>query len=69
MIYMPNGSNAVPKNKVEEDRAEMKRRTLGFALLLFGNIFAGPEAFFFYIGLLMGIIGLCLVISGIKSDT
>lgn len=69
MIYTPSVSNAVQKNKVGEDIAEMKRRTLGFALLLFGNIFAVPEALFFYIGLLMGIIGLCLVISGIKSDT
>lgn len=46
----------------------MKRKTLGFALLLLGNIFSVPDTLFFYIGLLLGIIGLCLVISGMKSD-
>ena len=46
----------------------MKRKTLGLALLLFGNILAVPDAFFFYVGLLIGLIGLCLVISGVKSD-
>lgn len=46
----------------------MKRKTLGFAFLLLGNILAIPEALFFYIGLFIGIIGLCLVISGLKSD-
>ena len=52
-----------------EDVAEMKRKTLGFALLLFGNILAVPDAFFFYIGLLTGAAGLGLVISGISSGT
>ena len=46
----------------------MKRRTLGFALLLFGNLFAVPDTFFFYCGLLIGAIGLCLVISGLNAD-
>lgn len=46
----------------------MKRKTLGFALLLFGNIISVPDPFFFYTGLLTGIVGLCLVISGINSD-
>lgn len=46
----------------------MKRKTLGFALLLFGNILAMPDAFFFYPALLLGIIGLCLIISGMKSE-
>ena len=46
----------------------MKRKTLGFALLLFANIFAVPDTLFFYIGLAIGIIGLCLVISGLKTD-
>ena len=43
----------------------MKRKTLGFALLLFANLFAVPDAFFF--GLLIGLVGLCLVISGMMS--
>ncbi|MCI9513212.1 MAG: hypothetical protein HFF60_01620 [Oscillospiraceae bacterium] len=47
----------------------MKRKTLGIALLLFGNILAVPDLFFFYAGLLVGLIGLCLVISGLGSDT
>ena len=47
----------------------MKRRTLGFALLLFGNLLAQPDAFFFYSGLLVGAVGLCLVISGLNADT
>lgn len=51
-----------------EVMVEMKRKTLGFALLLFGNLFAVPDALFFYTGLLIGVIGLCLVISGMKSD-
>jgi len=46
---------------------KMKRKTLGFALLLFANIFAVPDAFFFYIGLAVGIIGLCLVVSGLRG--
>lgn len=46
----------------------MKRKTLGFALLLFGNILAVPDAFFFYLALLIGIVGLCFVISGMKAD-
>ena len=46
----------------------MKRKTLGFALLLFGNIFAVSDVFFFYFGVLVGIIGLCLVISGMNAD-
>lgn len=46
----------------------MKRKTLGFALLLFANILAVPDVLFFYIGLAVGIIGLCLVISGLKAD-
>ena len=46
----------------------MKRKTLGFALLLFGNILAMPEVIFIYPALLIGIIGFCLVICGIKSD-
>ncbi len=45
----------------------MKRKTLGFALLLFANLFAVSDAFFFYIGLLIGLVGLCLVISGMMS--
>ena len=45
----------------------MKRKTLGFALLLFANLFAVPDAVFFYIGLLMGLVGLCLVSSGMMS--
>ena len=47
----------------------MKRKTLGFALLLFGNLFSVPDAFFFYTGLAIGAVGLCLVISGISSGT
>ncbi len=46
----------------------MKRKTLGFALLLFANVLAIPDVFFFYVGLAIGIIGLCLVISGLKAD-
>lgn len=46
----------------------MKRKTLGFALLLFGNILTVPEALFFYPALLIGIIGLCLVISGVNAE-
>ncbi|MFR3788121.1 hypothetical protein [Agathobaculum desmolans] len=46
----------------------MKRKTLGFALLLFGNIVAVPDVFFFYIGLLFGVVGLCLVVSGMRAD-
>lgn len=46
----------------------MKRRTLGFALLLFGNLLAVPELFFFYGGLLTGAVGLCLVISSLNAD-
>lgn len=46
----------------------MKRKTLGFALLLFGNLFSVPDAAFFYTGLLIGIAGLCLVVSGLRSD-
>lgn len=46
----------------------MKRKTLGFAFLLLGNILAVPDTVFFYTGLFIGIIGLCLVISGLKSD-
>ena len=46
----------------------MQRKTLGFAFLLFGNILAVPDAFFFYPALLIGIVGLCLVLSGMKAD-
>ncbi len=47
---------------------KVKRKTLGFALLLFSNILAIPDVLFFYIGLAIGIIGLCLVISGLNAD-
>ncbi len=46
----------------------MNRKTLGFAPMLFGNILAVPDAFFFYLALLIGIVGLCFVISGMKAD-
>lgn len=46
----------------------MKRKTLGFALLLLGNILAVPDAFFFYTGLAIGLVGLCLVISGLTAE-
>ncbi len=46
----------------------MKKRNLGFALLLFANIFSVPDTFAIYAGLFIGLIGLCLVISGLKSD-
>jgi len=46
----------------------MKRKPLGFALLLFGNILAVPDAFFFYPALLTGIVGLCLVVSGLNAE-
>ena len=45
----------------------MKRKTLGFALLLFGNILSVPDTFFFCFGVLIGVIGLCLVISGLNA--
>lgn len=48
----------------------MKNRTMmiGLALLLLGNIFAIPDAVFFYIGLVFGIVGLILVVLGSKSN-
>ena len=46
----------------------MKRKTLGCALLLFGNLFSVPDTFFFYTGLAIGAVGLCLVISGMNAD-
>jgi len=49
------------------ENMKVKRKTLGFALLLFANILAVPDAFFFYVGLTIGIIGLCLVISGLNA--
>lgn len=41
----------------------MKIQRVGFALLLFGNILAVADTFFFYAGLAVGFVGLCLVIS------
>lgn len=46
----------------------MKKITLGFACLLLGNILSVPETFLFYLGLLLGIFGFCLVVSGLYSD-
>ena len=46
----------------------MKRKTLGFALLLFANLFAVPDTVFIYIGMIIGAIGLCLVVSGLIAD-
>lgn len=40
----------------------MKKKNLGFALLLMGIIFAAPgDTLFWYIGFALGIIGLLLV--------
>ena len=44
----------------------MKRKTLGFALLLFANIFIDP-ALYYYVGIPLGMVGLCLVISGLNA--
>lgn len=43
----------------------MKRKTLGFALLLFANLFSHP--IYSYAGWIFGVVGLCLVISGLKA--
>lgn len=46
----------------------MNKKNLGFALLLMGIIFAAPaDTLFWYIGLVLGIIGLLLVATS-KSE-
>ncbi len=47
---------------------KVKRILLGFALLLFANLFVVPEAILFYVGLGIGIIGLYLVVSSFEAE-
>ena len=47
----------------------MKKQNIGFAFLLLGLIFAVPaDTFLWWIGALLGIVGLVIVISNSKSE-
>lgn len=47
----------------------MKKQNVGFALLLMGIIFAAPgDALFWWIGLLLGIVGFIIVLRNSKED-
>lgn len=47
----------------------MKKQNIGFAFLLLGLIFAVPaDTFLWWIGALLGIMGLVIVISNSKSE-
>jgi len=45
----------------------MRREKIGFALLLFGSIFAVPDPFLWWIGVALGLVGLVLVVLGDKQ--